>query len=151
MKQKNLKLIDFRPDHVHQIKPREEEAFGVCAEPGYAEKMISVAQGSKVSGTFIIGGEILCIAGYYELWSGVAEVWAMPSIYVRKNALLFARTFKAWVEDLIENHKYHRLQVHGLDDKTHNRWFQWLGFEKEGVMRKYSRDMEDFAMYARVV
>ena len=142
--------MTFKPDHLYQIEPRDEEAFGVCAEPGYREKMIDVALGSVEAATFIIGGEILCIAGYTQLWNGVIEVWVMPSVHVRKYMKTFAQTFKGWVDKLIEEDKYHRIQTFGLDDERHNRWFCWLGFEKEGVMRKFSRDQEDFAMYARV-
>ena len=148
MKSKSLKAIKFRLDHIHQIDVRSHEGFGAYSLENFEDKMVALAYNSVETSTYVIGGEILCIAGYVELWPGVIEVWVIPSKIVPKNVRAFAQNFAAWITTL--NKEYHRIQTSCLDDPLHNRWLTWLGFEKEGVMRKYTKDLEDYAMFAKV-
>ena len=41
--------------------------------------------------------------------------------------------------------------VHRMWDGVGEAYAQWLGFEKEGIMRKYGPDGTDYIRYARVI
>ena len=45
---------------------------------------------------------------------------------------------------------YHRIQIQAMDDDLHNRWLKFLGFELEGVFKKYDAQGNDYKMWARV-
>jgi len=51
-----------------------------------------------------------------------------------------------------ETHELSRIQASVCaSDVRANRYAQWLGFEKEGIMRKYGPDGTDYIRYARVI
>jgi RimJ/RimL family protein N-acetyltransferase len=51
-----------------------------------------------------------------------------------------------------EEHKLYRIQASvSVLDLTANRYAQWLGFQKEGIMKKYGPDGTDYVRYARLM
>ena len=88
--------------------------------------------------------------GFFELCPGVCEVWVLPSKYIPKHGFIFAKIIKSNLEQLWETRGYHRIQVHALDDKIHNRWLKWLGFKCEGILEKYSTKQQNFKIWAKV-
>lgn len=149
-KQKNLKMIPFEPKHIELIEAREHEATGLLQIEGIPAKLITMADCSVECGTFVADGKIICCAGFYEMWEGVAEIWIIPSIHVPDYIRAFARTFKEYVDRLVGELNYHRVQTACPDDALHHRWMKWLGMEKEGVFRQYTHKKEDYCMFSRV-
>jgi RimJ/RimL family protein N-acetyltransferase len=53
---------------------------------------------------------------------------------------------------LQEEFDYQRIQASiAVTDKTAKRFAEWLGFQNEGVMKKYGPDGTDYYRYARVI
>ena len=88
--------------------------------------------------------------GALELWPGACEVWVIPSTHIKRYSLVFAKLVKKNLKNLEETFGYHRVQVTALNDELHSHWLTFLGFEKEGVLRKYTLKQQDFAMWSRV-
>ena len=145
-KQKNLELIPFRIEHISLIEAREHEAMGLLKMENVYEQLAAMADASVECGTYIADGKIICCAGYYELWKGVAEVWTIPSIYVPEYALSFARALRGYVDRIINELGYHRVQTACPDDALHHRWMRWLKMEPEGVLRQYTNNRDNYCM-----
>lgn len=143
-------MIPFETKHIHLIEARSHEAMGLLKMDNIYDQLAAMAGASIEVGTFTADGKIICCAGYYELWKGVAEIWIIPSVHVPDYVRAFARTFKAYVEKIVTELKYHRVQTACPDDPLHHRWMKWLGMEAEGVLRQYTNNQDDYCMFSRV-
>jgi len=100
--------------------------------------------------TIFNGLEIITFGGVYELWPGTVECWQMPSMRILETPVLFAKSTKQFLDHLLKTHDgLKRAQTVCIDDKMHANWMGFLGFEPEGVMKKY-RDDQDYRIYSRV-
>ena len=94
-----------------------------------------------------------CVGAYglIEMWSGTARIWALFSESLLKDhatvlALHAKRDLKRG-----EQFGFHRLEATtGADHATGVEFLEWLGFEREGLMRRYTPSREDTYLYARV-
>lgn len=142
--------VEFHVEHLRLFQPRAQDAEGIFSIPGFFERAEMYQTASKEAGTFLHAGRILFCAGHIELWPGVAQVWMFPSVYVPEQPMDFCKTLKYYIDQIIHDHDYHRVETTSPEDDFHTRWMEWLGFEKEGVMRQYSNTRTDYGMYARV-
>ena len=95
--------------------------------------------------------EILAVGGAHILWPGVAEAWGLVSPSGKKHGRLFARYAKRRFEGMLKENDIKRMQapIHATDESG-MRFVEWLGFEKEGLMRKYGLQGEDYVRVARI-
>jgi RimJ/RimL family protein N-acetyltransferase len=101
--------------------------------------------------TGICEGKIVACAGIQPLWSGVGEAW----IAVCPDAHLYTGLPGA-IKDILEYvekvNAFHRVQASvRADDLVALRLDRWLGFQAEGIMRKFGPDEADYIRLARVV
>lgn len=142
-------VAPFQMAHLDLFEMRHSELTRLDADPKSLEKMVALAN-FGVGGTMFHDGRVLAIIGYFELWPGVMEVWAFPSVYVEQYAMIYLRTVKRYVNQILETHSVHRLQTTSLADDVHDRWMMFLGFTCEGTMVKHSVDKRDYRMWARI-
>jgi len=63
-----------------------------------------------------------------------------------------ARNFKEKFDILVKTSKVKRIQTNvKADFKLGHRFAEWLGFEKEGLMKYYGPDGSNYIRYARIV
>ncbi len=127
---KQTKVIQFHPEHLNVMDLRQHEIDNVLAIQNSRER-IEALTSSGTCGTIVYDGKILGSMGIFDMWVGVCEVWVLPSVLVPQHALIFARVIKRYLDNIIELNHYKRIQVSALNDKTHNRFFEWLGFDRE--------------------
>jgi hypothetical protein len=94
-------------------------------------------------GKIIMCGGIACGA-----WKGLGDIWLIPSGFVNQCPLGVFKTAKRYIDDVIETLDLHRVQATIAESEV--KWIEKLGFVREGVMRKFSRNKEDRYLYARV-
>lgn len=123
---------------------REHEA-GLIKNTQHLEALES----SSVACTGIVDGVVMCCGGVSPFLNGNAEIWLIPSAYVAENPTVFARHLKKWLFAVREDLALTRMQTACLDDDLHNQWMTFLGFEKEGVLRKYHNGI-DYNMWSRL-
>lgn len=145
-----LEIIEFHPMHLEVAVVRDHEAATLLTMPDASNKIANLAKRSVQAATFMYDGRILMCAGFLECWPGVCEVWSIPTIYAKQLPFQYGRTLKRYVEQIAKTFKYHRLQTVAVADDLHARWMQFLGFQKEGVLRQYTTGKLDYNMYARV-
>lgn len=143
-----FRIIPYRPDYFDllEIREREIQSMGVI---GDAKKRMDVLSQTGNCFIMLFDGRLLGVVGWFEFWPGVCEVFVLPTIYMSKAGLVFARAIKKHLYNLEKVKKFQRIQVMAVKDKRHTRWLTWLGFNIEGTLKKYGPNGEDFLMWAR--
>ena len=101
--------------------------------------------------TVLDGSTVITIGGvFFPLYPGLGEVLQLPSIHVYKARKRYCIAVKKVLESIELRYKLRRLQTQCLNDSLHNRWMTYLGYEKEGVLKQFGPDGEDYALYAKV-
>lgn len=144
-----MKIIPAKPEHFELLDLRDVEADELGADSAGLEKALALVDISTAA-TISYNGCVLAIMGYYQLWPGVLEVWVLPSKYVQNHAVPYLRTVRRYIEGLSKLPGVHRLQTSAVDDSLHEGWMRFLGFQCEGLLRSYSSNKVDYAMWGRL-
>ncbi len=147
---KITKIVPFHPEHFDLMDIRDHELENIFCVKNYKKKFKAlVAIG--VSATIIYDNKILGVMGVFDMYKGVCEVWVIPCKITPKYGITFARILKKYLEQIWNMGHYHRIQVTALNDKVHNRFFKWLGFELEtpNGMKNYTIKKCNYNMWAR--
>ncbi len=127
---KQIKIIEFHPEHINLMDIREHETENVLSIKNSRERIAAITE-NGVCGTILYDGKILGAMGVFDMWERVCEVWVLPSKNIPQHGLIFARIIKKYLNNIIDLNHYDRIQVSALNDKLHNRFFKWLGFDLE--------------------
>ncbi len=95
-------------------------------------------------------GNLCGVLGGYLIWSGVASLGALFTPHLTKYRVSSIRAVNNLIDHTITGLKLHRLEMAvAADYKTGHRWAKALGFEPEGLMKKYGPDQRDHVLYGR--
>lgn len=104
--------------------------------------------------TALFEGEIVGIGGMIILWEGVGEMWLMLTANCKREGVFGIIAFEAIkkkVDELIKEHKMRRVQCTvRVDFPKARKMVVALGFQLEGLMKKYCPDSCDVWLYARI-
>ena len=101
--------------------------------------------------TGIVNDEPIFAAGMKMVWGQVAEGWVIATSEMWKHPLGVAKAIKKDFARVAKQHNIERVQTAIRKDFTEGQRFaEWLGLEKEGLMRKWGFDGSDQYMYARL-
>lgn len=101
--------------------------------------------------TLVHEGRPIAVVGISMYWEGVAYAWAFVSPEVGKHRKSFIRGTKDLIHWAMDAFKLHRLQATCVTDPPlFYRTLEVLGFEREGLMRRYGLDGSDHYLYAFV-
>jgi RimJ/RimL family protein N-acetyltransferase len=137
---------DFEVEDLTKFKPRE-----------YFSSEMDVGRVSSLVGnpnawvrTLHLKGEVVGIVGLVTLHDGVGEVFSILSDRVEKSPFAFHRKVLGLSYAYATVLGIRRLQATvRVDQPKAARFIELLGFEKEGVMRKFGVDGSDYFLYAR--
>ena len=94
---------------------------------------------------------VIACGGVACAWPGFGEAWILPSIHVKRFKKAFFKVSLGFMEDVFDQLKLRRLQATIREqDKTSIRWINAMGFQREGLLRKFGQGGENHFMYARV-
>lgn len=97
------------------------------------------------------GTVIACAGVVCTNWKGFGEYWLVPSVHVQKYMKTLYQSAKAFIDDTVDKLGLYRVQATiKEDDHVSIRWIEHLGFEREGLMRKFGPNQENQYLYARV-
>jgi hypothetical protein len=142
-----IKIGRATPGHLHFIEPKDiymhdKYIFDIAAAEALKGQAISVISSNE---------EILAIIGYLGINDGAVELWALTSKLCSKYSLAFHRTLKKHLEIFIKANNLRRVQMTVSQDYSEGiKWAKALGFEPEGILRKYGPDGSDYIMMGRV-
>lgn len=114
-------------------------------EDSLVEQFLSAGHWDQLIGlTILLNDRVGAIMGISPVWDGVYDVVFIPGRVFPKNKKTVYRYVKLWLEGLHEHVDWHRLQVTtDMRKPEHQRFIEFLGFEREGVLRAYSSDGHD--------
>lgn len=143
------KVIPFKPEHLQSLDEDTFKRLGLI--PDWFEKAKQFnGNGTCYSG--FVDDELIACAGINILWPGVGEAWAVVTPRIYKHPLFFHKAIVHELNAIIKKHKLCRIQATVLNDFPKGKeWLERLGFEPEGIMRKYDTEGLDHARYAKVM
>lgn len=101
--------------------------------------------------TLKINGEAVACGGILPMWHGVGEGWVLASHKIHGHTISIPRIIYDILDELMDKHGYWRIQGATLANwKQGLRFARFLGFEKEGLMKRYGPGGEDYVRHARV-
>jgi len=101
--------------------------------------------------TGIVNNNPIFAAGMKIIWGQVAEGWVIASNEMWKHPLGVAKAIKKDFARVAKQHNIKRVQsAIRKDFKQGLRFAEWLGLEREGLMKKFGFDGTDQYMYARI-
>lgn len=144
-------LVPFEPEHLKQIDLRPFDEQVIMGSPDAME----IIQFQALSGLAYTGldtnGKIIVIGGVTLVRPHVGGGWALTSELMTKHKTWVHRVVRDIVNATIKIHNLHRVEGLILEDhKISCRWVERLGFESEGVLRKYDSLGNNYYMYSRV-
>lgn len=137
----------FSPEHVEMGSLRAHERSLFDRVPHF-KAMLEHLSVMGESWSLFKNGEFIAAGGVIPSHLGYGELWQVPSSQVGNYQLPYCKALKHYVERFV--HQYSRLQTTCIHDDLHNRWMRFLGFEKEGVLKRYGLDGQDYAIHARL-
>lgn len=145
----NLELLQFHPAHVEVAELTDHEAKNFARLPGAFQKMIDLNQKSIQAVTVMHDGRIMLMCGFIALWPGVVEAWLIPTKRIEENPIEFCKTIRKFLAQSAEVMNIRRMQASAIADERHTKFMEFLGFEREGLLKEYSDAKEDFIPWAR--
>ncbi len=105
--------------------------------------------------TTIYEGKIVAVGGVQVSWEGVGTFWLILRDDAKKHGfhgVLALSAIKQKVEYLIDKNELWRAQATVRPGfKEAITMIEWLGFKREGLMKKYCPDGGDTYLYAKVI
>jgi hypothetical protein len=130
--------IELRPEDTKRALYRDRKGWNDIVE-------------NSIAYTLLYNDEILCCGGVCIFREHFGEAWILCSCKVEKHSLVAIRATKMIIENIISTYGIYRVQASiRCDWKRARRFIEFLGFQKEGIMRRYGPDGKDYILYARI-
>ena len=145
----NYKIIPYLKEHGDEIY-----AFGMNdklmeIDASFTDNRLDTAI-PGLSYTLLVDNNIILAGGIIPIWNGVAEGWVMSSKRVFDHKIRAASAVKKRLDYLCINNKIRRLQTSVKEEfLTGVRFAEWLGLQKEGLMKYYGLDQTNYWRMAK--
>jgi len=133
-----IKVITYQPEHLEKLDLQDSQK----------SESSPVIHGQAI--TFMKDETVLAIVGGFMFGTQVLQGWALISSRVSSNRFGFHKTVKMFIPYIMERLGVQRLQISVLcGNMVAWKWARSLGFECEGIMRKYGPEGADYWLFAR--
>lgn len=143
-----MRIIDYEQSHLHELMdgPLND---GAPERIGYMRAYAEELQQPGWSFTLIENGYIICCAGIVNMWPGVGEAWFLASSKIHEYPKPFIRFSKNAMQKVVNENDLWRVQaVCKADWRAAIRFAHFMGFQSEGIMRKYGPEGADYLRVA---
>ena len=145
---RRLRIIPYEACHAWQIVRREEDNEFYEHPKYYQWSRTNQMSGPAV--TCVFKNVIVCCFGIRLFWEGSGEVWAIFCRDIRKYARAHYYV-RFYLEETIEEYNLTRVQARARTDFPEAiRYLEYLGFERECLMRKFGPSRKDYYSYVRI-
>lgn len=140
-----IEIVPFKPEHLVRLRLQATQATAQAQMTLEHGKQLAECPG--IAKTALVDGEPIVCAGMIELFKGRAYAWS----YIGETAARHWKTIHRAVMIALESARWHRVEMTiDVRNPDAKRWAHRLGFDFEGVMRKWTSDGRDVEMWARV-
>jgi len=143
-----IEIRAYREDDYMKIQRRHFDALTLMNFP--KPELVAKRFTKGIAYTIEVPEGLVASGGVIPLWKGVGEAWVVTSELVETYPILFAKTVWEKLYEIINANGIERVQttIH-KDHIISQRWAERMGFENEGLMRKYLGG-EDYYRYALI-
>lgn len=145
-------IVQFEVGHAIQItETNARECDGYYINRPEFEAVARELGNSGPAYTILIDRKIVFCGGVSLLGYGRGEVWLVFSTELYRHVKTVYRVMKMLLSIVVEQFRLTRLQtVVKCDIEAGTRFVEHFGFEREGLLRAYGPNGEDFYIYGRV-
>lgn len=145
-----VEVIPYKKGHADFIDP--DEVHTGDGDPAFITVHDNIAEDEHTwCRTLLYNKKVVALFGGAVRWSGMAEIWSIPTIHIRPIAKSYFQTMFDQLEKYEVELNIRRYQTCVRYDYVQNQKFmELLGFEKECLMRKFGPKGEDYFLYARL-
>lgn len=145
-----MKLVDFQFDHLELFDWREDDKKLYNVGSDFVRCLLN-AEKSGECYTAMHDGRILVIGGIVPLSKKTGYAFTLFSSHAEKSPIPAAKMVKRMFNRMIEDMGLHRVTTFNLLEATrHHKWCEWLGFVREGIIRKFDDEGKDYVQYGLV-
>jgi RimJ/RimL family protein N-acetyltransferase len=143
------KIVDWQPGHLHFLEMNDHDIDWYSRVSNYTNMIKNQHnEGSCFSG--VCDGKIVCCFGIYNLWGDVYEAWLIPHRQIGRNVVPFHRGSQRFFTYAMSKYRIKRLQITVSSQNAHAvYWAEKCYFKKEGLMKHYGPDNNDYFMMGR--
>lgn len=144
----SLNHIPFKMEHMDDIRPK-----AIYAGDEGLRSRFALLENDKNSFVYTVLGPSgpIAVAGIVVLFPGNAEVFSITSDKVKETPVLFHKTILHLLKTHQEALTLHRITMTVLERyEEGHKWAESLGFQREGLMRKYGPDQSNHYLYSRI-
>ena len=142
------RLVTFQPNHIHMTKFRD---FDQEILDGYGRPHIEDYAVDGLSYSAMCDGKVYAMLGLYPLWKGVAEAWLLPSSKLENRKMVFHKSCLRFFPYAAQKLKLHRIQVYVRSSNVQAyKWIEMMYFNREGLLKRYGPDINDYYVYGRL-
>jgi hypothetical protein len=138
-------VAPFHPAHLLEIRaqPAQPKDFALFSDPEYGEQLLA---GDAFS-VFDAAGQVQAVLGVAPLWENRGAAWAVLSGECGPVFVAMHKQAKAYFDRC----RFARVEAY-IDPNFPQavRWIELLGFQREGLMRKFTPAGADNYLYSRV-
>lgn len=143
-----LEIRKFKVEDYLEIERRKFDMLTFLHFPD--PKAIATRLARGPSYTMVNSEHVIASGGILPLWKGVGEAWVVSSDLVPKHYMAFVRTVVGQLNKITKDMSLDRVQTTvNVEHAVSIKWVEWMGFEREGLMRKFIGG-QDYYRYARV-
>jgi len=145
----NFKVIPYETKHGDEIIEFGMNDKLMEIDASYTNNRLDMAI-PGLSFTLMLNETPIVSGGIIPIWTGVAEGWVLSSKHIFDYKIKAASSVKKRLDYLCTNNKIIRLQT-AVKEKFFIgiRFAEWLGLEKEGLMKYYGLDGTNYWRMAK--
>ena len=145
----NYRIIPYLKEHGDQIIALGMNNKLMEIDASFTDNRIDTAI-PGLSFALLADNNIILAGGIIPIWNGVAEGWVMCSQKVFDHKIRSASSVKKRLDYLCINNKIFRLQTAVKEEFLIGvRFAEWLGLQKEGLMKYYGLDQTNYWRMAK--
>jgi len=140
------RIIDYKPGHTDLLT-------GIYTGDAGAVGMMETLVGDNnfIGKTLIVDDCVYACIACLLLWSGVGEVCTFPSSKCIKKPKIYYKAIKDVLSEYQKKLNLWRVQTPiRVNYDINIRWIEKLGFKREGLMKSFGANKEDYYLYAKV-
>lgn len=151
-REQGIFFVPYSRTHANEIAGSVPELRFEAALSGLDVGDILAGQAaSGLCATVIWRAKPVAIFGSVQMWGGVHETWAIIDNEARERPKQMVKIGRQFVDIVKKYYDLHRQQMYvRADDGRAIRYANALGFDGEGLMRKYTADQCDSYLMAKV-
>lgn len=138
-------IVPFQVADIFKIDLREHDKQVLSLH----DLAVMLSAPNSFAGTCTSDGEIVAIIGVTVLWDGVAEVYVLPGKTLPSVGFKLVRTLMRYMDAVSKTHRLHRIQTTARDDAATEKWMKTLRFTKEGDLKQFTKNKDNYCMWAR--